>query len=125
MILALALVAFAVVAQQTASRSGIPGDVSVAARGWEMIDQGALLIDVRSPEEYSGGHIEGSVNIPHTEVDRIRDLIGEDRSREVVFYCRSGRRVGWVMDALEKEGYTGLFNATGWEALEATRPAAD
>ena len=118
----LALLAFAVLAQQVATKDEVLGDLQAAARGWEMIEQGALLIDVRSQEEYSAGHIEGSANIPHTEVDQIRALIGEDLSRPVVLYCRSGGRAGRVMSSLEDQGYTALFNATGWEALEATRP---
>jgi phage shock protein E len=121
----LALLAFAVLAQQVATKDEVLGDLQAAARGWEMIEQGALLIEVRSQEEYSAGHIEGSANIPHTEADQIRALIGEDLSRPVVLYCRSGGRAGRVMSSLEDQGYTALFNATGWEALEATRPSAE
>ena len=112
-----------VIAQQAVKKDEVLGDVAAAATGWEMIENGALLIDVRSKEEYAEGHIEGSTLIPHTELDRIVQSIGADRDRAVVLYCRSGRRASGVEDALEKMGYSNIFNATGWEALEATRPA--
>jgi len=100
----------------------VKGDIAAATQAWEMIANGALLIDVRSAEEYAQGHIEGSINIPHTEVDRLAELIGDDLARPVVVYCRSGNRSGQAESALEKLGYTGVFNGTGFEALQATRP---
>lgn len=100
----------------------VKGDIAAATQAWEMIANGALLIDVRSAEEYAQGHIEGSINIPHTEVDRLAELIGDDLARPVVVYCRSGNRSGQAEAALEKLGYTGIFNGTGFEALQATRP---
>ena len=121
-LIAVLLLAGAVVAQQAVQKD-VLGDVAAAAKGWEMIDNGALLIDVRSEEEYAQGHIEGSLLIPHTEMDRIVKSIGPNLDRPVVLYCRSGRRASGVEGALEKLGYTEIFNATGWEALEATRPA--
>lgn len=123
--LALMLVAFAAYAWQAAEQTGLKGDVVAAARGWEMIGNGALLIDVRSPEEYDQGHIEDSLLIPHTQMDDIVAAIGPDHDRPVVLYCRSGGRAGRVQTALEEMGYTGIFNATGWDALEATRPPAE
>lgn len=98
------------------------GDVRAAAQAWEMIDNGALLIDVRSAEEYAGGHIEDSVNIPHSEIVQIASLIGAERDRAVVLYCRSGRRAGQAQSALEAMGYTGVFNGSGYEALVVTKP---
>jgi phage shock protein E len=109
-------------AQQAAKQPEILGDVAAAAQAWDMIRDGALLIDVRSPEEYGEGHIDGSVNIPHTEIDQLVKLIGEDHSRPVVVYCRSGNRSGRTQTALQKMGYTGVFNGTGYEALKATKP---
>ncbi len=109
-------------AESTKTSTKIKGDVKAASEGWVLIDQGALLIDVRSTDEYKSGYIEGSLNIPHTQVQALADAIGPDKSRAVVFYCRTGRRVGVVQKQLEKMGYSGIFNATGYEALVATRP---
>lgn len=98
------------------------GDIAAATQAWEMISDGALVVDVRSAEEYADGHIEGAINIPHTQIDRIAELIGGDLARPVVVYCRSGNRSGQAEAALKKRGYTGVFNGTGLEALQATQP---
>ena len=98
------------------------GDPDAAREAWTLIDQGALVIDVRSPEEYAAGHLEGALHIPYDQTDALAEAIGEDRSRPVVMYCGSGKRVGRAIDALEARGYEALFNASGLDALEATRP---
>lgn len=93
-----------------------PADVA-AQEGWERVEDGALLIDVRSAAEYEGGGIPGAINIPHSDTQALADAIGDDRDRAVVMYCGSGRRVGFAIEALGELGYTNLFNATGYEAL--------
>ena len=100
----------------------VKGDTKQAEAGWALIQSGALLVDVRTPEEYAGGHIEGAVNVPYTETDKLASAIGEDKDRSVVVYCGSGRRAGKAKTALEALGYTHIFNATGYEALLATAP---
>ncbi len=87
-----------------------------------MIESGALLIDVRSAGEFEVGHIPGSVNIPHTEIETLAQAIGPGLDRSVVFYCASGRRAGRAQEQLKQLGYTGLFNASGYDALLASKP---
>lgn len=76
-----------------------------------------FVLDVRSSEEFADGRIPGAQLMPHDELAaRIHEL---GTPREVVVYCRSGRRVGLVRDALEDAGFTvreleGSFNA--WQA---------
>ena len=98
------------------------GDVDTARKAWPMIDSGALVIDVRSKEEFDEGHLDGAINIEWNKTDELIAAIGDDKQRQVVFYCRSGNRVGKSIDALESKGYTNIFNATGLEALKKTRP---
>jgi len=98
------------------------GDPAVAENAWPMIQGGALLIDVRSQEEFDEGHVDGAVNIEWDQTDELIAAIGEDRQREVVFYCRSGNRAGKAKAALEDKGYDHIFNATGFSALRATEP---
>lgn len=97
------------------------GDLDAASQGWAMIEEGALLIDVRSAEEYATGHIEGAVNIPHSDTEDLAALIGEDKDRATVVYCRSGGRAGQAQSAPAELGYTHVFNASGLQALEASR----
>ena len=98
------------------------GDPVIAKQAWPMIDQGALLIDVRTAEEFAAGHITGAINIPWQETDKLMAAIGPDLRRQVVVYCRSGNRSGKAMVVLQNKGYTGVFNATGYEAMKETRP---
>ena len=105
-----------------AKMADIKGDLTAARQGWELIGNGALLIDVRSANEYQSGHIEGSLNIPHQEIEALENAIGPEKDRQIVLYCRSGRRAGKALSALEKQGYRNIFNASGLEALQVTKP---
>ena len=82
-----------------------------------MINKGALLIDVRTDREYVDGHLKDAILIPHPRiVDQFANLeIRKDR--QVVLYCRSGRRAGVAEAALRQAGYTNLFNGGGYQML--------
>jgi phage shock protein E len=99
------------------------GDPEKAKQAWPMIQGGALLVDVRSQKEFSEGHLNGAINIEWDQTDALVAAIGDDKQRQVVFYCRSGNRVGKSIAVLESMGYTNIFNATGLEALLDTKPA--
>lgn len=83
----------------------------------QLVDQGALLLDVRTPGEFAAGHVEGAVNITHTEVadrlDEIRELQGGDAHKPIVVYCRSGRRSGIAKQDLEEAGFDRVTNLGG------------
>ena len=98
------------------------GDPEAARQAWPMIEQGALLIDVRTTEEFEQGHVEGALNIPYQEIDKLMSAIGTDKTRPVVVYCRSGNRSGKAKVVLETKGHTNIFNATGYGALKETKP---
>lgn len=69
-----------------------------------LVAEGAILLDVRTPEEFAAGHLEGAVNIPVHEVEaRLGEL--PDRDKPVVVYCRSGRRSAQAKAVLERSGY--------------------
>jgi phage shock protein E len=100
----------------------VKGDITAAEQAWVMINNGALVIDVRSEGEFDAGHLEGALNIVHTDTDALAAAIGEDLDRPVVFYCGSGRRAGLAKTILEESGYSGIYNASGYEALLETQP---
>jgi phage shock protein E len=76
-------------------------------------DPSLLLLDVRTPEEYSGGHLPGAVNIPHTELAaRVAELDGA-RERDIVVYCRTGNRTAQALEVLGKAGFKRLFHLKG------------
>lgn len=59
-------------------------------RAQALVKGGALLLDVRTPTEFAGGHVEGALNIP---VQSLAQRIGElPKGKQIVVYCKSGRR---------------------------------
>ena len=98
------------------------GDPVAAAQAWPMIESGALVIDVRSPEEFADGHLEEAINIQWHDSEAIARAIGNNKQRQVVMYCRSGNRAGKSITKMKALGYDNIFNATGLEALNETRP---
>ena len=70
-----------------------------------------VLVDVRTAEEYSSGHIPGAVNIPYDVIDR--NLPTRNKGDLVVLYCRSGNRSGQAERTLGGLGYTNLVNFGG------------
>jgi phage shock protein E len=98
------------------------GEAELAKQAWPMINNGAILIDVRTKEEFDAGHLEGAINIPWEETTSLMAAIGSDKQRPAVLYCRSGNRSGKAIAVLEKKGYSNLFNAGGLAALSANKP---
>ena len=75
---------------------------------WQALEQGAVLIDVRTASEYRADHIEGAVNMPLSSLSKLANVI--DRDKTVVVYCRSGSRSNASIQILKKMGYTNLVN---------------
>ncbi|QIZ77238.1 rhodanese-like domain-containing protein [Ferrimonas lipolytica] len=91
-----------------------------ATEAWSLINDGAVLIDVRTTDEFLAGHIP---NAHHLEYNTISTTIGKLHipvSKPIVVYCRSGNRSGIAEKTLLKMGYT-VHNAGGLNELLATR----
>lgn len=84
---------------------------------------GALVIDVRDPEEHAQGHVPGALNLP---LDGLAQRIAEvlpDKNAPVITYCNGGNRGGIGADTLQNLGYTNVFSiAGGFKAYLAARP---
>jgi phage shock protein E len=90
--------------------------------GWELISNGALLVDVRTEAEFESGHLEGALLIPFDETaERVAEY-GTDKDRPIVLYCRSGNRAGKAEKTLNDLGFTKVHNAGGYEAMKAIEP---
>jgi len=75
-----------------------------------------LVLDVRTADEYAAGHVPGAVLIPH---DELAARIGElGAPREVIVYCRTGRRSGLVEPVLEAHGFQVSQLEGSWQAWE-------
>ena len=73
---------------------------------------GAVLLDVRTPEEYRGGHIPGSKNVPLQSLDKVTSFVN-NQDTPVFVYCRSGARSAQAVSVLEGMGYTNVKNIGG------------
>ena len=79
----------------------------------------ALIIDVRTSQEYSSGHIEGAINIPYTEIAKKIENYTNDKNQKILLYCLSGSRSGIALNTLKKLGYTNLENVGSYKDAKA------
>lgn len=70
-----------------------------------LVENGARLVDVRTPEEFAVAHVPGAVNIPVQDLGRRMEEL-EPKDQPVVVYCQSGNRSGRAARLLEDAGYT-------------------
>lgn len=74
--------------------------------------EGAVLLDVRTPQEFAQGHVPGSVNVPLQELNRVTAVV-PDPATPLFVYCQSGGRSGQAVSALQRAGYTAAKNIGG------------
>jgi phage shock protein E len=72
--------------------------------GRDKVKNGALLLDVRTPEEFREGHVDGAKNIPVQDLARRLGELGP-KSQHIVLYCRSGGRSAAAAQLLKSQGY--------------------
>ena len=75
-----------------------------------MVKEGAILIDVRSLQEYNEGHLEGAISIPEYELKQRKEELPIDKDTRIILYCSTGRRSKRGKNKLEKMGYTKVYN---------------
>lgn len=78
----------------------------------------STLIDVRTPEEYAAGHLDGAANIPFDRIGEKITAVQPDKTAPVHLYCKSGRRAEAARQTLLKMGYTDVTNHGGYEDLK-------
>ena len=77
-------------------------------------DPNTVILDVRTPQEFNSGHIEGAVNIDFYERNFRSELAKLDSSKTYMIYCRTGRRSGVTANVMTKElGVPNVINMTG------------
>lgn len=92
------------------------GDKSSNVNYKEMLENGGLIIDVRSESEFSSGNIKSSLNIP---LDKLLSNISqlEDNNQPIITCCASGMRSEKAKKILIKNGYKNVVNGGGWKSL--------
>ena len=71
-------------------------------------EEGYIILDVRTQEEYGQGHIPGAILIPNTEIEAKAEELLTDKDQLILVYCRSGRRSKLAAEALVELGYTNI-----------------
>lgn len=79
----------------------------------EIIKNGGVLIDVRTPAEFNSGHAKGSKNMP---LQNLSNQLKKLKNKEVVIVCRSGARAAQAKQQLERNGIT-AYNAGSWRNM--------
>ncbi len=81
----------------------------------QLIEEGAFLVDVRTPSEFAGGHVKGSVSIP---LDNLQTQISQFKDKKhIIVFCRSGNRSGMAKNILEQNGFKNVVNGGTWERV--------
>ena len=70
--------------------------------------EGYIILDVRTQEEYDEGHIPGAILIPNTEIEATAEEVLTDKDQLILVYCRSGRRSKLAAEILVELGYTNI-----------------
>lgn len=92
----------------TAEVAATPQDVD-GTRARQLVESGALLVDVRTPAEFADRHLPGAINVPVQELaGRLSEL--EPKTRPVVLYCRSGNRSGHAAAQLASAGFAEIYD---------------
>ena len=81
-----------------------------------MLDEGGIIIDVRSEGEFCSGHIENSLNIPLADLSSKLDK-WKDKDQPIITCCASGMRSAGAAKILSEKGYTNVVNGGGWSSL--------
>jgi len=87
------------------------------------LESGALVIDVRSPQEYAGGHFSTAINIPYNRVQERLGELGKDKKRPIVLYCYAGSRSAAAERTLRANGFISIVNARNLQNLRRFDPS--
>jgi rhodanese-related sulfurtransferase len=82
----------------------------------ELVKNGAIIVDVRTREEFLGGHINGSINIPLDQLGNNLNKL-KDKKRTVITCCASWSRSAFAKKNLNSFGYMNVYNGGGWQRL--------
>jgi rhodanese-related sulfurtransferase len=81
-----------------------------------LVKEDAMIIDVRSPAEFNGGHVKGAVNIPLQAIQSSFNKI--PKNKVIITCCASGMRSGSAKSLLKAAGYN-VHNGGGWMSLKS------
>ena len=91
-----------------------------AENAWQALANGATLIDVRTPQEFTAEHLDDALNMPLSELSEQAKTL--DRNAIIVVYCRSGNRASHAKRQLHEMGFDEVYNGGGLVEMKASQP---
>ena len=76
----------------------------------KMVEQGAMLVDVRSPQEFAEGHLKDAILLPEYEIKENVNQVLPDKTQVIITYCSTGHRSQKAQEILQKLGYEKVYN---------------
>lgn len=95
------------------SDSGGGKEQDAAAFAETVAKPGAVVIDVRTPSEFTAGHLPNAQNLDVEAGDFDQRITGLDKGASYALYCRSGRRSGIALEKMESAGFTKVVHLSG------------
>ncbi len=114
-VVALFVIAFVVLIVVEARSKGLGSRFAVSSHeAVKMInDQKAIVIDIRSPEEFAQGHIVNAINIPAKQFQQSQTLFNKYRKKNIILVCALGQRSSDVLRRLHKLGFENVCSMRG------------
>jgi len=88
-------------------------NLNVSEFSQKITEPGVIILDVRTPEEFASGHIQGAVNIDFNSGDFANEITRLNPSETYAVYCRSGSRSGQAASIMHKAGFHDVSNLNG------------
>ncbi|MCB9653382.1 MAG: rhodanese-like domain-containing protein [Deltaproteobacteria bacterium] len=88
---------------------GSQRSASAHSEAHRLVEAGAILVDVRTTQEFAAGHIPGAIHIPVHEIERRSNELGA-KDKPIVVYCRSGNRSASATRMLKARGFTQIYD---------------
>jgi rhodanese-related sulfurtransferase len=88
-------------------------------RAIDAIREGAIVLDVRTSEEFEAGNLPNALNIPYNQLERRLGELNGQVDSPIVVYCKSGRRAGIAKKILEDHQFNHVWNGGGYLELSA------
>ena len=76
----------------------------------ELLDDDAILIDVRAQSEYDVYHLDNAINIEYTSIDKKIESVVDSKDKKIIVYCQSGKRSDIAAQTLKDLGYKNIYD---------------
>ncbi len=84
----------------------------------QLLQEGGIIIDVRTKAEYAGGHIKGAKNIPLQALNSNPNILN-DKNKPIITCCATGMRSASAKNLLKSNGFTNVYNGGSWSSLNS------